>query len=108
MCGVSSFHLYLQGHMLSATVGVAAAAVCPEVLALGSELTVPGITLAAPLAVATAAVGMQATKTRHPPAGGTALIAVLGSCVGSVCARQSVLLADTIRYQIHTSRLGLA
>jgi CBS-domain-containing membrane protein len=35
--------------------------------------------LAAPLAVACSIVGMQATRTLHPPAGGTTLIAVLGS-----------------------------
>ena len=35
--------------------------------------------LGAPLAVSMAAIGMQLTKTMHPPAGGTALIAVLGS-----------------------------
>jgi len=38
-----------------------------------------GLWLCAPLAVSTALMGMQASRTLHPPAVGTALIAVVGS-----------------------------
>jgi CBS-domain-containing membrane protein len=59
--------------MISAACGVAAAKLC---VALGV-----GIWLSAPLAVSTALMGMQLTHTLHPPAAGTALIAVVGSPV---------------------------
>jgi CBS domain-containing membrane protein len=57
----------LGGHFLSALVGVTAFKL------VGSHAT-----LAAALAVATAIAVMQLTRTLHPPAGATALIAVLG------------------------------
>ncbi|MEP0368393.1 MAG: HPP family protein [Cyclobacteriaceae bacterium] len=56
------------GHLLSAFVGVA----CNSVLE-------PFPLLAASLAVALSIVGMQVTRTLHPPGGATALIAVIGS-----------------------------
>jgi len=61
----------IGGHVLSAFVGVA----CQQALAvpMGSPW------LAAPIAVSAATMLMQATRTVHPPAGGTALISVLGS-----------------------------
>jgi CBS domain-containing membrane protein len=58
----------LGGHFLAALVGVTA------FKAVGTDHA----TLAAALAVATAAIVMQITGTVHPPAGATALIAVLG------------------------------
>ena len=58
----------IGGHTLSAAVGVAAFSL------LGAEHPA----LAAPLAAASATVAMQLTKTMHPPAAATALIAVLG------------------------------
>src|SRR5262249_28359968 len=58
----------LGGHFLAALVGVTA------FKAVGAD----HMTLAAALAVATAAAVMQLTGTVHPPAGATALIAVLG------------------------------
>jgi CBS-domain-containing membrane protein len=57
----------LGGHVLSALVGVA----CYQVL--GGETW-----LAASVAVATVIAVMHATKTLHPPAGATALTAVIG------------------------------
>lgn len=60
------------GHLISAFVGVA----CYELLdkhSLGSPW------LAVPVAAALALMAMQLTGTVHPPAGGTVLIAVLGS-----------------------------
>lgn len=61
----------IGGHMLSCAVGVG----CHE------WITVPMGTpaLAAAVAVSTSIMGMHATRTLHPPAGGTALIAVMGS-----------------------------
>ena len=61
----------IGGHVLSCFVGVA----CYEAMArpLGSAW------LAAPVSAAIALMGMQLTGTVHPPAGGTVLIAVLGS-----------------------------
>lgn len=59
------------GHVLSATVGVAVAE-------LGTLLTL-GPHVTAPAAVALSAMSMQATRSIHPPAAATALIAVLGS-----------------------------
>ena len=56
----------IGGHLLSCVIGVAAA----------GTLAVPW---AAPVAVAGSIMCMQATGTLHPPASGTALIAVLGS-----------------------------
>ncbi|MEG1610946.1 MAG: HPP family protein [Bilophila sp.] len=57
----------LGGHLLSALVGV----VCYQLVG-----DIPW--LASSLAVATAIVLMQITKTLHPPGGATALIAVIG------------------------------
>ncbi len=54
------------GHCLSAVMGVTAMQALPA-------------PLAAPLAVAGAVAAMQLTNTVHPPAGGTALLAVVGS-----------------------------
>ena len=59
------------GHVLAALAGW----VCYE--AVSRPMGDPVI--AAPLAVSTAIMGMLATRTLHPPAGGTALIFVLGS-----------------------------
>jgi len=56
------------GHLLSAFIGVTV------FYLLGQEPW-----LAAALAVALSIVGMQITKTLHPPGGATALIAVIGS-----------------------------
>lgn len=57
----------LVGQSMSAFIGITAAALIPDVA------------LAAPLAVSGALMAMMATNTVHPPAGGTALLAVLGS-----------------------------
>ncbi|MBH8567522.1 HPP family protein [Microvirga sp. STS02] len=58
----------LGGHVLSAFIGVTVYRWLPQEL-----------WLAAALAVALSIVGMQITKTLHPPGGATALIAVIGS-----------------------------
>jgi CBS domain-containing membrane protein len=56
------------GHLISAFVGVTVHKLAPDI-----------IWIAAPLAVSFAIVGMQFTKTLHPPGGATALIAIIGS-----------------------------
>lgn len=58
----------IGGHVISAFVGVTAAKLFPDALWLASAV-----------AVASAIVLMQITKTLHPPGGATALIAVTGS-----------------------------
>ncbi|MEW5676090.1 HPP family protein [Flavobacterium enshiense] len=58
----------IGGHVISAIVGVTAAKFFPDMLWLASAV-----------AVASAIVLMQITKTLHPPGGATALIAVTGS-----------------------------
>lgn len=58
----------IGGHLVSALVGVTVQQFAPDIL-----------WLAAPLAVSSAIVLMQITKTLHPPGGATALIAVTGS-----------------------------
>ncbi|ESU26264.1 membrane protein, HPP family [Flavobacterium limnosediminis JC2902] len=58
----------IGGHVISAFVGVTAAKLFPDMIWLGSAV-----------AVASAIVFMQITKTLHPPGGATALIAVTGS-----------------------------
>jgi CBS-domain-containing membrane protein len=58
----------IGGHVVSAILGVTVAQLLPDI-----------IWLTAPLAVALSIVGMQFTKTLHPPGGATALIAVSGS-----------------------------
>ena len=58
----------IGGHVLASLLGVAIHKVVPE-----------PIWLASALAVSLAIVGMQITKTMHPPAGATALIANIGS-----------------------------
>jgi CBS-domain-containing membrane protein len=58
----------LGGHLLSAFIGVTVHRLLPQEL-----------WLAAALAVSLSIVGMQITKTLHPPGGATALIAVIGS-----------------------------
>lgn len=60
----------IGGHILSAFIGVVVAKLIPFV-----ELN----WLACALAVSLAIVGMQITKTMHPPGGATALIANIGS-----------------------------
>ena len=57
----------LGGHLLGAVIGVSAYNLLPGHL-----------WLAGALAVATSIAAMHATKTLHPPAGATALIAVMG------------------------------
>ena len=59
------------GHLLSCAIGVA----CHEFVSVPMDSPI----LAAPLAVSCSIVAMHATRTLHPPAGGTTLIAVLGS-----------------------------
>jgi CBS domain-containing membrane protein len=56
------------GHLVSALVGVCVHMLLPNQLWLASSL-----------AVSLAIVGMQVTKTMHPPGGATALIANIGS-----------------------------
>ncbi len=56
------------GHLISALIGVCIFKLFPEI-----------IWITAPLAVSTAIIIMQYTKTLHPPGGATALIAVIGS-----------------------------
>lgn len=58
----------LGGHVVSALLGVTVAQLLPDI-----------VWITAPLAVALSIVGMQITKTLHPPGGATALIAVTGS-----------------------------
>jgi CBS domain-containing membrane protein len=58
----------IGGHLVSAIVGVTVYKLLPDI-----------IWLTAPLAVAFSIVGMQITKTLHPPGGATGLIAVIGS-----------------------------
>ncbi|MBW3519762.1 HPP family protein [Flavobacterium sp. NKUCC04_CG] len=55
----------IGGHVVSAIIGVTVAKLFPDM-----------IYIAAPLAVSLSIVGMQMTKTIHPPGGATALIAV--------------------------------
>lgn len=58
----------IGGHLISALVGVSIYKLVPDILWLSSAL-----------AVSLAIVGMQITKTLHPPGGATALIANIGS-----------------------------
>ena len=58
----------IGGHVISALVGVTVYKLIPDI-----------IWLTAPLAVSLSIIGMQFTKTLHPPGGATALIAVMGS-----------------------------
>ena len=58
----------IGGHVISAVVGITA-----------YQLLDTEVWLGAPLAVSAAIAAMHATKTLHPPGGGTALIAVIGS-----------------------------
>ena len=58
----------IGGHLVSALIGVTVFKLLPDV-----------IWLTAPLAVSLSIIGMQYTKTLHPPGGATALIAVSGS-----------------------------
>ena len=61
----------IGGHFIAAVVGIAAHA------AIGEPMESP--VLAAPLAVSVSIMLMHATSCLHPPAGGTVLIAVIGS-----------------------------
>ena len=58
----------IGGHVLSALIGVTVHQLVPQ-----------EVWLAAALAVSLSIVGMQITKTLHPPGGATALIATVGS-----------------------------
>lgn len=58
----------IGGQMICAFIGVTVFKLIPDI-----------IWIAAPLAVATAIIVMQVTKTLHPPGGATALIAVIGT-----------------------------
>lgn len=59
----------IGGHVVSALIGVTIQQVVPSDM----------FWLSSPLAVAFSIVGMQITKTLHPPGGATALIAVTGT-----------------------------
>ena len=56
------------GHVISALIGVTVHKFAPDI-----------IWIVAPLAVSSAIIMMQITKTLHPPGGATALIAIIGS-----------------------------
>ncbi|HEY0110971.1 MAG TPA: HPP family protein [Fibrella sp.] len=58
----------IGGHLLASLIGVAIYKLVPDMIWLSSAL-----------AVSLSIVGMQITKTMHPPAGATALIAIIGS-----------------------------
>merc|ERR1711879_768933 len=58
----------IGGHLISAFVGVTTSSL------LGSQMW-----LAVPVATSAAIMGMMVTRTVHPPAGGTVLIALMGS-----------------------------
>lgn len=58
----------IGGHVISALIGVTVHKFAPDI-----------IWIAAPLAVSSAIIMMQITKTLHPPGGATALIAIIGS-----------------------------
>lgn len=58
----------IGGHLISAFIGVTVYKLAPDI-----------IWITAPLAVSLSIVGMQITKTLHPPGGATALIAVNGT-----------------------------
>jgi CBS-domain-containing membrane protein len=58
----------IGGHVICALVGVTIYTFVPDI-----------VWLTAPLAVSLSIVGMQITKTLHPPGGATALIAVIGT-----------------------------
>lgn len=58
----------IGGHVVSAIMGVTIAKILPDI-----------VWLTAPLAVSLSIIGMQYTRTLHPPGGATALIAVTGS-----------------------------
>ena len=58
----------LGGHIISATIGVSIYKLLPFDIALSGAL-----------AVSLSVVAMHVTRTRHPPGGATALIAVIGS-----------------------------
>jgi CBS-domain-containing membrane protein len=58
----------IGGHVISAFIGVTIYKFLPDI-----------IWLTAPLAVSLSIVGMQISKTLHPPGGATALIAIMGS-----------------------------
>lgn len=58
----------IGGHLISAIIGVTLYKLFPDT-----------VWLSAPLAVSLSIVGMQLTKTLHPPGGATALIAIIGS-----------------------------
>lgn len=77
----------LGGHLIAAATGVA----CQQFVStpMGSPW------LAAPLAVSLALMAMAATKTVHPPAGGTALIAAMAAPSSAVGAMGFGLLVPT-------------
>lgn len=83
----------IGGHLISAFIGVLVYRSLPEI-----------IYLTAPLAVALSIVGMQITKTLHPPGGATALIAVIGSekikALGFLYPIAPVLIGCLILYVI--------
>lgn len=58
----------IGGHLVSAVIGVSVQKLLPDLL-----------WVAAPLAVSLSIIGMQITKTLHPPGGATALIAATAS-----------------------------
>lgn len=58
----------IGGHLISAIIGVTVFQLFPDI-----------IWLTAPMVVSLSIIGMQYTKTLHPPGGATALIAVTGS-----------------------------
>ena len=65
----------IMGHSLAGVIGV-------SIAGLVSVDAMP-LAAAAPLAVSSTLMAMRATKSMHPPAGGTCLIAAIGS--GPVC-----------------------
>lgn len=58
----------IGGHVISALIGVSIQKIMPDIL-----------WLKVPLAVGLSIIGMQATRTLHPPGGATAMVAIIGS-----------------------------
>jgi len=82
---------FIGGQIISALIGVTVFKFLPEI-----------IWITAPLAVATAIVVMQVTKTLHPPGGATALIAVIGTekikSLGYLYVISPVMIGTTILF----------
>ena len=100
----------ILGHVISGSIGAGAAlltAHSPVTESLAAHQLLP-ISIGAPVAVGMSVFAMQTTRTMHPPAGGTALIAVLSAhdSDSPLMTLESITALEALGFGVYPAGLG--